>query len=62
MAQKTPKKAASRAINIAKVAGAELCALYVISTRYAVTTRSVKGWTGEFEEGLAKGEELQFVM
>ena len=36
------------------MAGAELRALYIISTRYALTTRSVKGWTDEFEEGLAK--------
>lgn len=48
------EKAASHAVNIAKAAGAELYALYVISTKYAVTTRSVKGWTDEFEEGLAK--------
>ncbi len=48
------EKAASHAINIAKIAGAELYALYVISTKYSVTTRSVKGWTDEFEEGLAK--------
>jgi nucleotide-binding universal stress UspA family protein len=48
------EKAASHAVNIAKVAGAELRALYIISTRYALTTRSVKGWTDEFEEGLAK--------
>lgn len=48
------KKAVSHAVNITKVAGAELYALYVISTKYSVTTRSVKGWTDEFEEGLAK--------
>jgi nucleotide-binding universal stress UspA family protein len=46
--------AASHGIKIAKAAGAEVHALYVISTEYAVTTRSVKGWTDEFEEGLAK--------
>lgn len=48
------EKAASHAVNIAKAAGAELYALYVISTKHSVTTRSVKGWTHEFEEGLAK--------
>jgi len=48
------EKAASHAVKIAKAAEAELYALYVISTRYAVTTRAVKGWTTEFEEGLAK--------
>lgn len=48
------EKAASHAVYIAKMAGAELYALYVISTKYSVTTRSVKGWTDEFEEGLAK--------
>ncbi len=46
--------AASHGIKIAKATGSEVYALYVISTEYAVTTRSVKGWTDEFEEGLAK--------
>jgi len=48
------EKAASHAVIIAKVVGAEMYALYVVSTRYAVTTRSIKGWTDEFEESLAK--------
>lgn len=47
-------KAASHAVKIAKAAGAELYVLYVISTKYAVTTRYVKGWTDKFEAGLAK--------
>lgn len=50
----TAEKAASHAINLSKMTGAEIHALYVISTGYSVTTRSVKGWTDEFEEGLAK--------
>jgi nucleotide-binding universal stress UspA family protein len=48
------EKAASHAVNLSKMTGAELYALYVISTGYSVTTRSVKGWTDEFEEVLAK--------
>jgi nucleotide-binding universal stress UspA family protein len=48
------EKAVSHAVIIAKVAGAELYALYVVSTRYAVTIRLVKGWTDELEESLAK--------
>ena len=47
-------KAASYGVNIAKTTGAEVHALYVISTKNAVTTRTVKGWTDSFEEGLAK--------
>ena len=54
--------AASHGINIAKATGAEVYALYVISTEYAVTTRTVKGWTDEFEECLAKRGELQLLM
>ncbi|OEU44000.1 universal stress protein [Methanosarcina sp. Ant1] len=46
--------AVSHGINIAKATGAEVHVLYVISTEYAVTTRTVRGWTDEFEESLAK--------
>ncbi len=46
-------KAASYAVNIAKSTGAEVHALYVISTENAVTTRTVMGWSKEFEEQLA---------
>jgi nucleotide-binding universal stress UspA family protein len=38
-------KAASYGVNIAKSTGAEVYAVYVVSTQHAVTTRSVKGWS-----------------
>lgn len=47
------ERAASYGINIAKATGAEVHALYVISTQYAVTTRTVMGWSDAFEEYLA---------
>lgn len=45
-------KAASYGVNIAKSTGAEVYAVYVVSTQHAVTTRSVKGWSDSFEEYL----------
>jgi len=39
-------------INIAKTTGAEVYALYVISTEHSVTTRTVMGWTDSFEKYL----------
>ncbi|RXA19897.1 universal stress protein [Methanosarcina sp. MSH10X1] len=47
------ERAASYGINTAKAAGAEVHALYVISTQHAVTTRTVMGWSEAFEEYLA---------
>ncbi|AAM04876.1 TPA: universal stress protein [Methanosarcina acetivorans] len=47
------QKAAAYGIDIAKVTGAEVSALYVISTEHAGTARSVMGWTDAFEEYLA---------
>ncbi len=47
------RRAASYGINIAKTTGAEVHALYVISTQHAVTTRTVMGWSEAFEEYLA---------
>jgi nucleotide-binding universal stress UspA family protein len=50
-------KAASYGVNIAKATGADVYALYVISTEHAVATRTVMGWSEAFEEQLAnKGE------
>ncbi len=46
-------KAASYGVNIAKATGAEVYALYVVSTEHAVTTRTVMGWSEAFEEYLA---------
>jgi len=46
------ERAASYGINLAKAAGAEVDALYVISTQHAVTTRTVKGWSEGLEEYL----------
>lgn len=51
------ERAASYGINIAKATGAEVYALYVVSTEHAGTARTVMGWTDAFEEYLAnKGE------
>lgn len=47
------KRAASYGVNIAKATGAEVHALYIISTQHAVTTRTVMGWSEAFEEYLA---------
>ncbi|MDD2341051.1 MAG: universal stress protein [Tissierellia bacterium] len=47
------ERAASYGINIAKATGAEVHVLYVISTKHAVTTRTVMGWSEAFEEYLA---------
>lgn len=47
------ERAASYGINFAKTTGAEVHALYVISTQHAVTTRTVMGWSEAFEEHLA---------
>lgn len=47
------ERAASYGINIAKATGAEVYALYVISTQHAVATRTVMGWSEPFEEYLA---------
>jgi len=47
------ERAASYGINVAKTTGAEVHALYVISTKHAVTTRTVMGWSEAFEEYLA---------
>jgi len=49
---KNAERAASYGMDLAKVAGAEVQALYVISTQHAVTTRTVKGWSEGFEECL----------
>lgn len=49
---KNAKRAAYYGVNLAKIAGAEVHALYVISTQHAVTTRTVKGWSEGFEECL----------
>lgn len=46
-------KAVSYGVNIAKSIGAEVYALYVISTEHALATRTVMGWTEAFEEYLA---------
>jgi nucleotide-binding universal stress UspA family protein len=46
------EKAASYGINIAKITGAEVHALYVISTQNAVTPRTVTGWGEAVEEYL----------
>jgi len=47
------RRAASYGVNIAKATGAEVHALYIISTQHAVTTRTVMGWSEAFEEYLA---------
>ncbi|MDD3245614.1 MAG: universal stress protein [Methanosarcina sp.] len=47
------KKAVAYGINIARATGAEVCALYVVSTENAGTARTVMGWAGAFEEYLA---------
>ncbi|KKH97661.1 universal stress protein [Methanosarcina sp. 1.H.T.1A.1] len=47
------KKAASYGIDIAQATGAEVYALYVVSTEHAGTARTVMGWTEAFEEYLA---------
>lgn len=47
------KKAVAYGINIARATGAEVYALYVVSTEHAGTARTVMGWTGAFEEYLA---------
>ncbi|AKB28249.1 Universal stress protein [Methanosarcina siciliae C2J] len=47
------QKAAAYGIDIAKVTGAQVYALYVVSTEHAGTARSVMGWTDAFEEYLA---------
>lgn len=52
------ERAASYGINIAKAIGAEVHALYVISTKHAVTTRTVMGWSEAFEEYLADEGEV----
>jgi len=46
------KKAVAYGINIARATGAEVYALYVVSTEHAGTARTVMGWTGAFEEYL----------
>ncbi len=46
------KKAVSYGIAIARATGAEVYALYVVSTEHAGTARTVMGWTGAFEEYL----------
>lgn len=46
------EKAASYGINIAKITGAEVHTLYVISTQNSVTTRTVTGWSEAVEEYL----------
>jgi Universal stress protein UspA and related nucleotide-binding proteins len=46
------EKAVSYGISFAKTIDAEVYALYVISTQQAVTTRTVKGWSKDFEEYL----------
>jgi nucleotide-binding universal stress UspA family protein len=47
------EKAVSYGINIARATGAEIYALYVVSTEHAGTARTVMGWTEAFEEYLA---------
>jgi len=47
------QKAAAYGIDIAKATGAEVSALYVVTTEHAGTARSVMGWTDAFEEYLA---------
>ncbi|WP_440948261.1 universal stress protein [Methanosarcina sp. T3] len=47
------QKAAAYGIDIARATGAEVSALYVVSTEHAGTARSVMGWTEAFEEYLA---------
>lgn len=46
-------RAASYGMDIAKATGAEVYALYVVSTEHAGTARTVMGWTEAFEEYLA---------
>ena len=43
------QKAAAYGIDIAKATGAEVSALYVVTTEHAGTARSVMGWTDAFE-------------
>jgi nucleotide-binding universal stress UspA family protein len=51
------ERAASYGMGIAKATGAEVYALYVVSTEHAGTARTVMGWTEAFEEYLSsKGE------
>jgi nucleotide-binding universal stress UspA family protein len=45
-------KAVIHGINIAKTIGADVQALYIISTEHAVATRTVMGWTDSFEKYL----------
>ena len=47
------EKAVSYGINIAQATGAEVYALYVVSTEHAGTARTVMGWAGAFETYLA---------
>ncbi len=47
------ERAASYGIDVAKSTGAEVDALYVVSTEHAGTARTVMGWTDAFEEYLA---------
>jgi nucleotide-binding universal stress UspA family protein len=47
------EKAALYGMDIAKATGAEIHALYVVSTEHAGTARTVMGWTEAFEEYLA---------
>lgn len=56
-------RAASYGINLAKATGAQVYALYVVSTEHAVTTRTVMGWTDAFEEYLANkgGDAVAYV-
>lgn len=51
-------KAASYGVNIAKPTGAEVHALYVVSTEHALATRTVTGWTEAFEENLVNRGEV----
>ncbi len=47
------EKAASYGMGVAKATGADVYALYVVSTEHAGTARTVMGWTEAFEEYLA---------
>lgn len=47
------ERAASYGVDIGRATGAEVYALYVVSTEHAETTRTVMGWTDAFEEYLA---------
>ena len=57
------ERAASYGIYVASATGAEVYALYVVSTKHAGTARAVMGWTEAFEEYFATkgGEATDYV-